>query len=56
MRQSSYSIVVPSSMVHVLAFTSSAVARRPRWVTTCQPARTDAVAVKTCDSEIERSR
>jgi hypothetical protein len=55
-RQSSYSILVPSSSVQVFDLMSRFVARRPRWVTTCHWARTAAVAVNTCDSEIERSR
>ncbi len=55
-RQSSYSTLAPSSSVHTLAFTSSAVARRPIRALTFHFARLAAVAVKTCDSAIERSR
>ena len=55
-RQSSYSTVVPSSSVHTFAFVSSAVARLPTCVVTPHPASTFGVAVKTCDSAIERSR
>ena len=55
-RQSSYSIFVPSSSVQTPARVSRAAARRPRWVFTLHSARTAAVAVKTCDSAIDRSR
>ncbi len=44
-RQSSYSTRVPSSSVHTLAFTSSAVARRPISVLTFQRVRSAPVAV-----------
>ena len=55
-RQSSYSIRVPSSSVHTLAFTSSPAARRPTRAFTFHWASVAAVAVNTCDSAIERSR
>ena len=54
--QSSYSTFVPSSRVQTFAFVSSAVARLPTCVVTPHPASTFGVAVKTCDSAIERSR
>ena len=55
-RQSSYSIFVPSSSVHTLAFTSRPAARCPRCVLTFHWASRAAVAVKTWLSAIERSR
>ena len=55
-RQSSYSTFVPSSSVHTLAFTSRAVARRPRCAFTFHCARRAALVVKTWLSAIERSR
>jgi len=55
-RQSSYSIRVPSSSVHTFSFTSRPVARRPMCVLTFHFASWAAVAVKTCDSAIVLSR